>query len=350
MRVIDRNGLVYESVDYSPYLAHHGILGQKWGKQNGPPYPLSGSAHSSSEKKAGWRDSLSESKYTKMASEARAVANESLKKYNDTINTVRQKEKETGQHRDDATVKQLNKLRDQKLKDAAIASKLESLDSLEKTSQGRDKIDKKIAKLYERSLKYDLTMSNEKRKKLEKLYLKKITPEEMSTMAKALQKRDSIEKEYDDAFEKWYKSCLAKPEVKKILEKDPWGESAEEYIDKHYHMDSSTKRLKRDFEKANDEVFSIESKVAKRITANSGGENIVTAGRDRRWSKGKRYSSFGQVSGNIAKGSLQRAAYRTIAQKYRSQIVSMYRRGASLREIAEKLGISPSSVEAVYYS
>lgn len=22
------------------YLSHHGIQGQKWGKQNGPPYPL----------------------------------------------------------------------------------------------------------------------------------------------------------------------------------------------------------------------------------------------------------------------------------------------------------------------
>ena len=22
------------------YLSHHGILGQKWGKKNGPPYPL----------------------------------------------------------------------------------------------------------------------------------------------------------------------------------------------------------------------------------------------------------------------------------------------------------------------
>lgn len=41
------------------YLAHHGILGQKWGKQNGPPYPLGASDHSASEKKAGWRKSLS---------------------------------------------------------------------------------------------------------------------------------------------------------------------------------------------------------------------------------------------------------------------------------------------------
>lgn len=39
-------------------LAHHGILGQRWGKRNGPPYPLGASEHSSSEKKAGWRKSL----------------------------------------------------------------------------------------------------------------------------------------------------------------------------------------------------------------------------------------------------------------------------------------------------
>ena len=40
------------------FLAHHGILGQKWGRKNGPPYPLGASDHSASEKKAGWRKSL----------------------------------------------------------------------------------------------------------------------------------------------------------------------------------------------------------------------------------------------------------------------------------------------------
>lgn len=33
-------------------LTHHGILGQKWGKRNGPPYPLDESDHSAAEKKA----------------------------------------------------------------------------------------------------------------------------------------------------------------------------------------------------------------------------------------------------------------------------------------------------------
>ena len=37
---------------------HHGILGQKWGQKNGPPYPLDASDHSASEKKAGWEKSL----------------------------------------------------------------------------------------------------------------------------------------------------------------------------------------------------------------------------------------------------------------------------------------------------
>lgn len=40
------------------YLYHHGIKGQKWGKRNGPPYPLGKNDHSASEKKAGWQKSL----------------------------------------------------------------------------------------------------------------------------------------------------------------------------------------------------------------------------------------------------------------------------------------------------
>ena len=34
------------------YLAHHGIKGQKWGKRNGPPYPLSDAKHNKVVKRA----------------------------------------------------------------------------------------------------------------------------------------------------------------------------------------------------------------------------------------------------------------------------------------------------------
>lgn len=43
---------------YDDYIAHHGILGMKWGKQNGPPYPLGSGDHSKSERSAGWKKSL----------------------------------------------------------------------------------------------------------------------------------------------------------------------------------------------------------------------------------------------------------------------------------------------------
>lgn len=40
-----------ESIEHSDHLEHYGILGQKWGDQNGPPYPLNPSQKSYSEKK-----------------------------------------------------------------------------------------------------------------------------------------------------------------------------------------------------------------------------------------------------------------------------------------------------------
>ena len=48
------------------YIVHHGIKGQQWGVENGPPYPLDASDHSSSEKKAGWRSSLDNKKQQKL--------------------------------------------------------------------------------------------------------------------------------------------------------------------------------------------------------------------------------------------------------------------------------------------
>lgn len=54
-------------------LYHHGILGQRWGKKNGPPYPLGASDHSSSEKKAGWRKSLDNPESKKTTSKRKGL-------------------------------------------------------------------------------------------------------------------------------------------------------------------------------------------------------------------------------------------------------------------------------------
>lgn len=43
----------YANLSKAKELHHHGISGMKWGKKNGPPYPLGASDHSASEKKAG---------------------------------------------------------------------------------------------------------------------------------------------------------------------------------------------------------------------------------------------------------------------------------------------------------
>lgn len=75
----------------SNYLAHHGILGMKWGKKNGPPYPLDAADHSASEKKAGYKKSIgggrNESLYsrrkaakTKLKETKRQINEEHIKK------------------------------------------------------------------------------------------------------------------------------------------------------------------------------------------------------------------------------------------------------------------------------
>lgn len=45
------SNFVYQLSEDSDFLMHHGIKGQKWGVENGPPYPLSAKDYSAAEKR-----------------------------------------------------------------------------------------------------------------------------------------------------------------------------------------------------------------------------------------------------------------------------------------------------------
>lgn len=64
-------------------LYHHGVLGQKWGVRNGPPYPLSPGAHSAAEKKAGYTKSISGGDVKKKKHTLKEVAKTTASVYRD---------------------------------------------------------------------------------------------------------------------------------------------------------------------------------------------------------------------------------------------------------------------------
>lgn len=54
------SNFIYQPSEDSDFLMHHGIKGQKWGIENGPPYPLSRRDYSALEKKMNNINQLSE--------------------------------------------------------------------------------------------------------------------------------------------------------------------------------------------------------------------------------------------------------------------------------------------------
>lgn len=161
------NNTFYKGYYEDHYLAHHGILGMKWGKKNGPPYPLGASDHSASEKSAGWRKSLDGRKRHSVSVEAsarRALAkvygvnanfysksNKSLSSINKSLMNKQLKKAEEAQAASDENAyrkkaNNLNKKIDKKLEKSQKAdSKI--LEKREKyVSKKLDKFDKKIEK------------------------------------------------------------------------------------------------------------------------------------------------------------------------------------------------------------
>lgn len=89
-----------DSQFYEKFIKHHGILGQKWGVRNGPPYPLSKEQHSKSEIDAGWEKSLNKT--------SGLITKYALGKTNDSVKDFSSIKKIEGKHSREEDVKKIN--------------------------------------------------------------------------------------------------------------------------------------------------------------------------------------------------------------------------------------------------
>jgi hypothetical protein len=117
-------------------ITHHGILGQKWGKRQGPPYPLDGSDHSAAEKKAGWSKSLNKGHG---ARSIKATANRALAKVYGLNERVYQKSNPTLASMNAAAKKDA-------LKRADEAQKAANKKKVDKLTAYRDKLSNRAQK------------------------------------------------------------------------------------------------------------------------------------------------------------------------------------------------------------
>lgn len=306
---------MYESVDCSYHLAHHGILGQKCGKQNGPPYPLSSSAHSSSEKKAGWKKSLDND--------------------GSTVNK-RQLKKDIKAKKEDVDYAQLSlnraeaELKGDRLFVSMSKRKLKKLEAKGKT----DKNNKRIAE--ERQLLEDFKkyaqkskINVEKAEAIKVAAIMDLTEAQLKLdVAKAKKVIDGYTREQIDA-------------EKKRLGNDVYGSKANKYVDKY----PDVRKAKIEFDMRSDQVA---KELQKKYPPNS--EKSRRAGMDDPdtfWNEMKKDKELQRLEkeyhDSLRKHNVSdRQAVKSL--KLSSRASSMRSSGMSYAEIAKKLGIPESSV------
>lgn len=204
------------------YLEHHQILGAKWGKKNGPPYPLGSGDHSSAEKKAAAAAGV------KVGKDSGKGSIENVKKKKKAPLTEEEKRLKAEEARLKGDSKNINKYMDKlttdELRDAQTRAQIKKSLSEEKQSKAekdkRDAMlsgDKEKVKEYATKMTYnELSEAMNKVDLMQKLNYEPPKPTTMDKINEAVKKVDTAR----DWMEKSLKAYDALAAINNTFNKD----------------------------------------------------------------------------------------------------------------------------------
>lgn len=260
------------------YLEHHQILGAKWGKKNGPPYPLGSGDHSSSEKKAAAAAGV------KVGKDSGKGSIENVKKKKKAPLTEEEKRLKAEEARLKGDSKNINKYMDKlttdELRDAQTRAQIKKSLSEEKQSKAekdkRDAMlsgDKEKVKEYATKMTYnELSEAMNKVDLMQKLNYEPPKPTTMDKINNAIKKVDTAR----DWMEKSLKAYDALAAINNTFNKDnQWpraqlnkpGDKKDDKKDKESGFEKMAKKIVSDAQNTKDENDRrLEAKLEKKET------------------------------------------------------------------------------------
>ena len=243
------------------YLEHHQILGAKWGKKNGPPYPLGSGDHSSAEKKAAAAAGV------KVGKDSGKGSIENVKKKKKAPLTEEEKRLKAEEARLKGDSKNINKYMDKlttdELRDAQTRAQIKKSLSEEKQSKAeKDKRnamlsgDKEKVKEYATKMTYnELSEAMNKVDLMQKLNYEPPKPTTMDKINEAVKKVDTAR----DWMEKSLKAYDALAAINNTFNKDSqWpraqlnksGDKKDDKKDKETGLEKMAKKIASDAQNA----------------------------------------------------------------------------------------------------
>ena len=243
------------------YLEHHQILGAKWGKKNGPPYPLGSGDHSSAEKKAAAAAGV------KVGKDSGKGSIENVKKKKKAPLTEEEKRLKAEEARLKGDSKNINKYMDKlttdELRDAQTRAQIKKSLSEEKQSKAeKDKRnamlsgDKEKVKEYATKMTYnELSEAMNKVDLMQKLNYEPPKPTTMDKINEAVKKVDTAR----DWMEKSLKAYDALAAINNTFNKDSqWpraqlnksGDKKDDKKDKETGLEKMAKKITSDAQNA----------------------------------------------------------------------------------------------------